>query len=205
MTFEEYLLEHPIRINKDADFEEHPEGLVISLLSRKVLEADYDEINNNFITIDTQKLSLYKHSRLDYYIIGFFIPEDNNRFGIITNISFRKAPESKSNTKILPFVKPIAIQTIHTTTEWRGHGISSKLYHYIVNDLGYTIISDAVQFKGAVALWKRFPEVKGCSVYIYNITEDKIISKYTSNTPDSHVWSDDTSKMSIRLVFTKSI
>jgi hypothetical protein len=68
---------------------------------------------------------------------------------------------------------------------------------------GFCIISDSMQYQGAIALWRNFPSVKGSTVWIYDIHNDTIIAKYNSKMHDNHVWSDDNDKANVRLVFTK--
>ena len=66
------------------------------------------------------------------------------------------------------------------------------------------LISDSIQYEGAVKLWKSFTKIPGIVLYIWNEKEDKIISKMTAKTHDNSVWSNgdlgDYSKMGTRLI-----
>lgn len=213
MDFREYLAEKsntkvnemaPQRMKGNAPFQDDLKNNRIDSISERGINNDYTLVEENFIN----GLDLYKHKSSLYYVLGHFyksqIPEDlaqdKSRFAIISSLSGKLEDHFYSKQKQLSRKKVITINTVHTTKEWQKQGISSALYKHIIND-GYTIISDKIQYEGAVNLWKNFPFVPGTVTYVYNIKEDKIISKYSSNTPDSQIWSDDESKQKIRLVF----
>jgi len=199
-TFKEYVDESPQKFTGNAPFEDMEKSDIINSISRKIMNLDYKLIKKNLI----KGVDLYSHSNGTYYVLGkYFTNEhDKERFGVVTDISFKLSRSFRSKQRQLKGNKVIIINTIHTTKEWRGYGLSTALYSYLVNE-GYMIISDKVQYEGAINLWKGFLDVPNSKVYIYNMQEDKIISKVGKNTNDSCIWSDDTSKQKIRLIFTK--
>lgn len=70
----------------------------------------------------------------------------------------------------------IKINTINVREANRRDGIASDLYN-ILTSSGFIIISDGIQYEGAVKLWKSFTRIPGTNLYIWNEKEDKIISK----------------------------
>lgn len=199
-TFESFLIESPIRMKGNAQFPEDADGY-ISSISKAVLEMDYKILKHNLI----HGLDLYIHNNGKLYVLGDWIYDnfsDKDRFAVKNEVSISNSPMGYSKQKQFKDKKFVKINTAHTLTEWRGRGLSTELYLYILS-MGYGIISDSMQYQGAVALWKNFPSVPQSTVWVYNASEDIIISRYTHNTPDTQVWSDDNSKGNIRLVFTK--
>jgi hypothetical protein len=196
--FKDFIMnESPQKMKGDAPFPEEKHKL--SSISKRGINDKYILLKSDFII----GLDLYTNDN-DYYIIGEWYFDDTNkkeRFAVINELSF-ELTTFYSNQKQLNNKQCIIIDTLHTHKDWLYNGISSALYKYIIQQ-GYIIISDKTQYEGAVNLWKKFPSVSNSVVYIYDIEEDKIISKYTENTPESQVWSDNKSKEKIRLVFTK--
>lgn len=201
-TFEEFLNESPLHIAGDAPFEDDELNDRIGDVSKQGIEKNYKLINKNF----TKGLSLYKHNNGTYYVVGLWYNDNEEtrpnkeRFAIITNLSFKPTTIS-SKQKQINGKEAIKINIIHTTKEWRYQGISTKLYKYILKQ-GYCIISDSIQYDGAVELWKKFVTVPNTTIRVYDINKDKIISKFTEKTPYPSVWSKgNNSKMNTRLVF----
>lgn len=198
--FLEYLQnlnESPQKMEGDAPFEEVSYNMIQSK-SKRVLGLDFDLYQKDFIVLKSgEKLDLYKSKVHNYFLLGRFYKEqeDEIRFAVIFDLSF-KIEKYKSKQKQLNGKEVITIETVHTARDYRGSKIAQQIYRMLLNK--YIIMSDSIQYEGAVNLWKVI--IKNSTVYSYNILEDKIISKITSNTPDTQVWSDNESKRRIRLV-----
>lgn len=191
------MSESPQKMTGDAPFEEVGFKM-ISSRSNRIVEMDFNLVTKNFLKVDNEELDLYSSKTHPYYILGRFYheKEEEVRFATIFDISFRVKKNFRSNHKQLKNKDVIVIDTVHTAKDYRGKEISQTVYEHILKK--YIIISDKLQYEGAVNLWKNL--IKNNVVYIYNILEDKIISKVSPNTPESHIWTDDSSKQRIRLV-----
>ena len=192
----ERMLESPVKISGDAPFE----TLNGRNKSIKALKEDFIKIGS----IDN--LDVYKHNNLDYIIVGDVYMDNligDERFGIIAELSYT-IDKIKSSNKLINGKEAIKIPTIQVKETHRRDKIASRLYLLLLDR--YVVISDGVQYKGAVALWKSFVEIPGIKLYIYDIIEDKIISKMTAITHDNSIWSNgdlgDYSKNKVRLILS---
>jgi len=145
----------------------------------------YKLIENNFTTINKEKLSLYRSIDYNYYVVGKFYKEyeDKERFAVIADLSF-KFKNLNSKQKQLKS-KTFVIETVHVATDFRFKGIANKFYKYILKF--NQLMCDNIQYEGAVELWKSLIECKDIVVWIYNTKEDKIISKATKLTNPNHI------------------
>lgn len=189
----DYLTESPRKMKGDAPFSEFSE-YVLKEKSKKVLDLYHSDTGFRY-----RGMSLYKSDKSQTYIMGFFAEDD--RLSVVNETTLVETKYT-SDTKLLKGKKLVAIDTVHTSLYWRGEGVSGSMYRYIL-DQGYTIISDSLQYEGAVNLWKGFLRMQDVVVYIYDIQEDVIISKASPNTPESHIWSTNSDKERIRLVLVK--
>jgi hypothetical protein len=116
-----------------------------------------------------------------------------------------KSVESKTGYKKLINVDGVAI-----IKSLQNKGISKFIYKYLVNELGYTILSDEHQFYGARKLWSRLSKELDVKVDIIDITKKEIITKnvilhhgdYDSDF-DKAIWSYNDDKKHLRSVLTK--
>jgi hypothetical protein len=194
------IIESPQAMPGDAPFEELS-FRKISTISQKGMEKSYALVKKDFIELKDEKFDLYKARSHEYYVLGKFYKEkeNKNRFAVIFDISFKIENELRTNQKQLKNKKVIIIETVHTSKDYRYNGIASSFYKSILKDA--IIISDQIQYEGAVSLWKSL--IEDHLVYAYDIIEDKIISKVSTKTPINHIWSSDESKRKIRLVLVK--
>ena len=154
--------------------------------------------------------------------------KDSNKFIILTNDQskvflghcddgmFKVLCElnHKSN-KIYPLIgNVIEVKKVNTHSKWRRKGFATAIYKSIMFE-GTKIMSDAVQYKGAVKIWKSFFESnegqewksmiddKKIKVQLYDIITKKIIYDNISDVKDLtdvDIWSFDSSKANLRLV-----
>jgi len=117
-------------------------------------------------------------------------------FASIFELTYKHINGFKSKQKQLQNKDVIVIDTVRTAKDYRRNQIAQTVYETLLNK--YVIVSDQIQYEGAVNLWKRI--IANNVVYIYDILEDKIISKVTTKTHENQIWSDDASKRRMRLV-----
>ena len=125
------------------------------------------------------------------------------RWAIIAEMSF-KTEKLKSTNKLINGKEAVILQTINVNEANRRDKFATRLYMLLAQQ--YIVISDSIQYEGAVKLWKSFTKIPGIVLYIWNEKEDKIISKMTAKTHDNVIWSNgnlgDYSKMSTKLILT---
>ena len=188
----------PVMMMGNAPFE----SLAGMSKSRDAMKSDFDkllDIKDGYI--------VFKHKRLEYIIIGkeyddLILKEE--RWAIIDEMSF-KTEKLKSTNKLINGKEAVILQTINVNEANRRDKFATRLYMLLAQQ--YIVISDSIQYEGAVKLWKSFTKIPGIILYIWNEKEDKIISKMTAKTHDNSVWSNgnlgDYSKMSTRLILMK--
>jgi len=207
-TFKDYvltdldksLMESPQHIPGDAPFEA-VSFKKISDISKRGMLSDYTLLQKDFLTIENEKMDLYKFNNHPLYILGKFYLDDRDnkqRFAVVFNVSFHDLVRFSSKQKQLKKLSTIQIDTVHTTKVLRNKRIATTVYLEILKNS--QIISDQLQYSGAVNLWKSLIANKDLVVYIYDIIEDKIISKATTKTDMKSIWSSDSSKRRIRLL-----
>lgn len=187
--------ESPVSLEGNAPFE----TLDNRSKSENGIKEDYYKISN------FNSYEIYKHNTLDYIILGkWFNTNKKNKFAIIAELSFISYT---NKTLFNKFKKScIEIKTIQVKEANKREGLASYLYKFLSNN--YIIVSDKVQYNGAVKLWKNFAKEEDVKVYIYDSIKDIIISKMSNKTPDNYIWSkgdkNDYSKMKIQLLLIKN-
>ena len=118
--------------------------------------------------------------------------------------------------KAYPIIGTVTeVKTVNTHSKFRNRGFASAIYKSMMFE-GTKLMSDAVQYKGAVVLWKdffitpdegeewkRMIDDKDIIVSLYDILEKKVILKdlkSIEDLTDSQIWSDDSSKTHLRLI-----
>lgn len=118
--------------------------------------------------------------------------------------------------KVYPKIGTVTeVKTVNTHSKFRKRGFASAIYKSMMFE-GTKLMSDAVQYKGAVVLWKdffitpddgeewkRMIDDKEITVSLYDILEKKVILndlKSIEYLTDSQIWSDDSSKTHLRLI-----
>ena len=203
--FREFLKEgiinemSPVRMRGNAPFE----SLENESKSKDAMETDYEEFSK------IRDNTVFYHKKFDLIKVAKLYYDDvlnEERWAIIAELSF-KIEKIKSSNKLINNKIAIKINTINVREANRRDGIASDLYNILASK-GFIIISDGIQYEGAVKLWKSFTRIPGIKLYIWNEKEDKIISKMTSKTHDNSIWSKgelgDYSKMSVKLILSLS-
>ena len=197
----DYLNESPMYIPQDAPFEEVGFDKITDI-SKSYMDEKYELVLKNAYIVKNEILDLYKHKDSEYYVLGRFYLDDEElnkkRFAVIFDVYFTYDEKFRSKQKQLKNKKVLTIKSVHTATNFRGNKISTNMYKLFLKNA--LIISDSIQYKGAKKLWKGLIQDKNITVWIYDILEDKIISKATSKTDERSIWSSDDSKTRIRLV-----
>ena len=187
----------PVRMLGNAPFE----SLSNSSKSTNSLIDDFNKIDD----LDKDHL-VYIHKILDLIIVVRSYDDmllQEQRWAIVAELSF-KTLKIKSSNKLLNNKNAVQLSTINVREADRKNRIATRLYLLLAER--FLVISDSVQYEGAVKLWKSFTKIPSINVYIWNEKEDKIISKMTAKTHDNSIWSNgdlgDYSKMSTKLILT---
>lgn len=187
----------PVRMRGNAPFESLDNGSK----SKYSMEDDFDV----FAKIKDMTVFYYKKDNL--IKVAKLYWDDvlkEERWAIISDLSF-KTEKLKSSNKLINNKIAIKINTINVREANRREGLASVLYSILLGK-NFVVVSDGLQYEGAVKLWKSFTKIPDINVYIWNEKEDNIISKMTAKTHDNAVWSDgdlgDYSKMSTKLILS---
>lgn len=190
-SFRELILESPMKISGDAPFE-----------TLKHMSKSKNGMKDDFTFITTFKtVEIYKHNKLDWIVAGMFYHDENTNkelFGIVGEISYTHQTFRSDANKILKQRDVVSVDTVHVEEASRRSNLASEFYKILLQK--YNVMSDKLQYEKAAAMWKNFASETSNTIYIYDANEDKIISKMSGKTPDSHIWSSDTSKMKIRMI-----
>lgn len=190
-SFAELILESPMKMPGDAPFE-----------TLKHMSKSVNGMKDDFTFIETYKdVKIYKHNKLDWIVAGIYYHDaniDKELFGIVGEISYTHQPFRSTANKILKQRDAVSVDTVHVEEAARRANLASEFYKILLRR--YNVMSDKLQYEKAALLWKKFASETDNVIYIYDANEDKIISKMSGKTPDSHVWSSDTSKMKIRMI-----
>lgn len=187
----------PVRMIGNAPFE----SLGNSSKSETALNEDFIKIDE----LDKEHL-VYKHKTLGVIIVVRKYSDlifNEERWATIAELSF-KSIKIKSSNNLINNKEAVQLNTINVREADRKNRIATRLYLLLAEK--FLVISDSVQYEGAVKLWKSLTRIPGIVLYIWNEKEDKIISKMTAKTHDNAVWSNgdlgDYSKMSTKLILT---
>lgn len=80
---------------------------------------------------------------------------------------------------------------IDTDPSIHGSTAAIKLYAYVIKELGYTVVSDDTQTKGALSVWKRLAGYPGVVVYQWDLDNDEYSAWSPADHESAFVSSDD--------------
>lgn len=169
--------------------------------SQDAMKSDFDKISDF-----KDGYLVFKHKRLELIIIAKEYDDlvlKERRWAIIAELSF-KIKKVRSSNRLISNKEAVMLHTINVNEANRRDKFATRLYLLLAQY--YIVISDSIQYEGAVKLWKSFTRIPGIKLYIWNEKEDKIISKMTAKTNDNAIWSNgdlgDYSKMNTRLILS---
>ncbi len=106
--------------------------------------------------------------------------------------------------------KVLNVMSVATIKDLSGSGLALQVYKYIVNDLGYSIISDKDQYFGARKLWSKLSRETDVVVDVVDLKTFEIIATGVNikhgkmnDEFDERFWSTTTNKENIRFVLRK--
>jgi hypothetical protein len=126
-------------------------------------------------------------------------------FKILAEMTFRKPKTYKGLGTVTE------VKTVNTHSKFRRKRFASAIYKSMLAD-GYILMSDAIQYKGAVKLWKDFInsyegsewksliDNKKIKVKLYDKVKSKVIYEDLTGIPDDEIWSFNNSKSEYRLI-----
>ena len=106
--------------------------------------------------------------------------------------------------------KVLSAMTVAVVKELRNTGIALQVYKYIVNEMGYSIISDKDQYFGARKLWSKLSRETDVIVDVVDLKTFEIIARGVNikhgkmnDEFDERFWSKTTNKENIRFILRK--
>jgi len=170
-----------------------------------------------FITnIKTKKgiFELRKSSSSETFILGSFGKvydadslEDIDKFEVVANLKLYKdiGEGKRYGVKKLVQVNSVVIEEDH-----RDKKIGLKLYKYLVNNLGYSLMSDELQYFGARRLYSRLSKNIDINVKVIDLNKEEVLENdirlnhgKSNHEFDPKYYSNDNSKSHIRFIITK--
>jgi len=190
-TFREFLNEAPQYVQDDCEFGQ--EKMQRLMGNTKSLDSfrwsgveDYRAVENKGDK-ESKEFTILTNDK-SFYILGACY---NGMFEVFAKLTFKR----ERNLKRVGSV--IEVTGVNTHSDQRKRGFASSLYKSALND-GKTILSDAVQFKGAVKLWKDFVhkediwktmiDDRKIKVSVYDIEKNKIIFNDITGVSDNEIW-----------------
>lgn len=222
------------------DFLDHQSNIqemsVAMLGDWDMLDPDYEVIHRGIhyinryfskilkeIKIGSQVYELREHKDSKGYIMGFF-EEVQEKFDLKPSEKFRTSvlieleganKIEKALNKINPqYNRIVNVNGIFIEEKLRNAGLGTKLYRFLVNEVGFVIMGDKHQHFGARKLWSKLSNQNDLLVDIVDIKNLKVIEKSVrlkhgnkDKDIDSRLWSlyPDTSKEHIRPILRKLI
>jgi len=163
------------------------------------------------------KLELRRLGSSLIYILGYWINtkektklgiEDKRYFKMIFKINMKR--EKQIDFK-LKYKKIVQVMEVATGSEMQGLGIAKFMYRYIINDLGYSIMGNDLQFFGTRKLYSRLSKELDLNIDIVDLDKEIIVQRDVilhhgdyEDDFDERLW-DYEDKEHIRAVITKII
>jgi len=203
-TFKDLLFEmSPVAMS--GDWEEGYENT--KTRSKFVIKKNFELVEKFDKFLEENDFYLYKMTNSLYFVFGKH--EENGDFYPHMSIDFTRI---KTLDKDLNIKKIIKVNGVVSIRKQHGQGIASTVYKYIVNDLGYNILSDDKQYFGARRLWSKLSDSLDVVVDVVDVDNKKVIEKNVKLKKedfegdfDSNYWSKDSSKKNIRFLLKKVI
>lgn len=156
----------------------------------------------------------WKDGNEDLFILGYTETIYDKDRGIEVK-EFKQVGELKLENKInlgnyFKYKKLFAVQMVGIDIFYRGSKVAKELYKILVNKLGYTLISDSTQYRGARHLWKLLSQdinmiVDVVDLGIGEVIETNVKLKHgdLDHQYDDRYWSEDGSRDNIVFVLRK--
>ena len=127
------------------------------------MSKSHDAMKSDFIKLLDIKdgYIVFKHKRLEYIIIAKEYDDlvlKEERWAIIAEMSF-KTEKLKSTNKLINGKEAVILQTINVNEANRRDKFATRLYMLLAQQ--YIVISDSIQYEGAVKFWKSFTKIPG--------------------------------------------
>jgi len=204
-TFREYLRESPQWNNTDCNFGQET-------LQKMMGNEDFlDEFRWSAIQ-DHRTLVNKGDRRANKFIIqtndlskAFLGHCDDGMFKILSELTHMQPKTYKGIGTVTE------IKTVNTHSKFRNNGFAAAIYKSVLYE-GTVLMSDALQYKGAVKIWKSFVNTeegkewqsmiddKKIKVSLYDKLKSKVIYDDITGMKDEDIWSSDASKSEYRLV-----
>jgi len=202
-SFSEYINEMPIGYTQDCHFGQE------TLMKLQGIEDYLDSFS--WSGVEDYRTLINKGSKQSKYMtimtneknttfLGFC---DDGLFKILSRMYFKEVKTIFGSTK--------QVTEVNTHSDYRRKDYARAIYKSMLFD-GDVIMSDSVQYYGAIRLWKSFIKEhtewkymiddRVIAVVLYDNINSKIVSDDLTNTKDEDIWSfaPDTSKSEYRLV-----
>lgn len=198
------LLESPQYV--DHDYDDPDELTQPDLYSDKTLSDQFTYIGTIEGRLETVELYIQELHSI-YCVIGVRSTYEHEKYKrCMFSMKLNELNYVDDSIKQLG-TKYLAVSLVHCQKDYRFSNIATQSY-LLLSKLGYVIISDELQYKGAKSLWKKLATIGLANVRVFDQDSDKfIIGNNNSeiyngtNIDDSVIWGN-SDKMSILLILS---
>lgn len=184
--------------------------------SKNTISRRFEQLKFNKI-FTNKEILLFKEKNNNYFILGFWAQEDNDRkdntietrFNVIGFLTCK--PRNKSLENIIKIKNILIIDTVYIDSHYRDSKLGKLLYTTLIG-MNYVILSDDTQYDGARKLWNNLSFAKSLTVNIIDMNDKKVIENdvilnHGDNIEDFNTkyWSSDESKSHIRFLLIKRV
>lgn len=159
-------------------------------LSRHGADTQWYEIKGKIKLAGTE-LEFRKHKTTDTYILGYFeeveetnykVQEIKTKFRCVGRIDYtmRSALAKTLANKYGKYRNILNINSIYLEERFREVGIATAFHIWLVQEQGFSIMGDGVQYFGYRKLWSRLSKNKNLVVDIVDIQKKAIIASNVS-------------------------
>lgn len=216
-SFGSMILEMSIAIL--GDWKEDESNFELNSYSKFVAEKKWDKLAT--LTILRKEYQLRKLRTQNEFILGRFeqhhsinSSELEERFVVICQISTSRQHSIETELKKLnqEYRRIININGIYIDEKFRGIGLATLLYKWLVNEQNFVVMGDSQQYFGARRLWSKLSRQNDVIVDLIDISENKILDQgvilhhgETEKDFDERLWSmfPDVSKRNIRPILRR--
>lgn len=224
-TFEKFLrnrseavFESPVAMRGNMKRNFHVEYVSASAIERSYAKP------SGFINTSLGNLELRRHKTSNFYILGkiVLVPTPDNKekdheekFWQVGAIYLEREIdlEKRLRSKHRKYTKVVRVDSIYLDEAIRERGVGTKIYKFLVNEMGFTILGDSYQYFGARKLWVSLSKNVKLNVDIIDVNtaevlESNVILKHGDDEEyDNRLWSyyPNVTKEDTRPILTKII
>ena len=198
LAFEEELMEMPYyHKDENAPLPAKVREIRDSTYSQESFSENYDKITEYKIHGNELVMGISKGKKNGYDIVAIWaVKQADSRLQVVSCVCLTKRVANRPKS----LMNPIQVSHVDTREDFRTESLATRLYLEVFK-LGYDIISDDEQYKGARGIWKALARSQVAYEAEVMVWDNRLgvylkgtdgVQKYTgTNIPDSQIWNQD--------------